>query len=102
MITLPIVGTKFCDATGRHVAAHLAPGDAVELVREPRNKYDRNAIRVEALGHKIGYLPGNKNRELARFMDARQIERMPAVAGLGRAAGPTVEIEPLTNEEPAK
>lgn len=32
-----------------------------QLVREPTNQYDRNAVRVEVGGHHVGYLP----RELA-------------------------------------
>lgn len=45
-------------------------GDALELIREPDNKHDRNAIRVEWQGHKLGYVPRAQNRAVAAAMDA--------------------------------
>ena len=54
-------------------------GQPLVLVREPENKYDKNAIAVhlgrldgEALvaHHKIGHIPANLAKELAPIMDA--------------------------------
>jgi hypothetical protein len=45
-------------------------GDALELIRELDNKHDRNAIRVEWRGHKLGYVPRAQNRVVAAAMDA--------------------------------
>ena len=45
-------------------------GDALTLVREPDNKHDRNAIRVEWRGHKLGYVPRAQNRAVAAAIDA--------------------------------
>lgn len=44
-------------------------GDALELVREPDNRHDRNAIRVEWQGQKIGYVPRRANRAVASALD---------------------------------
>jgi len=44
-------------------------GDRLELVREPDNRHDRFAIRVEWRGHKLGYVPRRHNREIAEGMD---------------------------------
>lgn len=44
-------------------------GDRLELIRETDNRHDRNAIRVEWQGHKLGYVPRAENRVLARAMD---------------------------------
>ena len=44
-------------------------GDALELIREPDNKHDQNAIRVEWRGHKLGYVPRAQNRAVAAAMD---------------------------------
>jgi hypothetical protein len=44
-------------------------GDALDLVREPHNRHDRNAIRVEWRGHKLGYVPRRENRAVATAMD---------------------------------
>jgi len=45
-------------------------GDRLELVREPDNRHDANAIRVEWRGHKIGYVPRTENRVIAAALDA--------------------------------
>lgn len=50
--------------------SEIKVGDALELIREPDNKHDRKAIRVEWHGHKLGYLPRKENRVVAAAMDA--------------------------------
>ena len=45
-------------------------GDGLDLVREPDNRHDRNAIRVEWRGHKLGYVPRAQNRAVAAAIDA--------------------------------
>ncbi|NTV69914.1 MAG: HIRAN protein [Azonexaceae bacterium] len=45
-------------------------GDTLTLVRELDNKHDRNAIRVEWHGNKLGYVPRAQNRAVAAAMDA--------------------------------
>ena len=44
-------------------------GDPLTLVREPDNRHDRHAIRVEWRGHKLGYVPRAENRAVAAAMD---------------------------------
>jgi hypothetical protein len=44
-------------------------GDHLDLIREPDNRHDRNAIRVEWRGHKLGYVPRAENRAVAAAMD---------------------------------
>ncbi|MFR4253483.1 MAG: HIRAN domain-containing protein [Weissella confusa] len=41
----------------------------VDLVRDPTNAHDENAILVLYKGTKLGYLPKNNNKILARLMD---------------------------------
>ena len=45
-------------------------GDTLQLIREADNPHDRNAIRVEWRGHKLGYVPRAENRAVASAMDA--------------------------------
>lgn len=45
-------------------------GDPLVLIREPDNRHDRNAIRVEWRGNKLGYVPRAQNRAVAGAMDA--------------------------------
>lgn len=44
-------------------------GDTLTLVRETDNRHDRNAIRIEWRGRKLGYLPRAQNRIVARTLD---------------------------------
>ena len=50
--------------------SEIKVGDALTLIREPDNKHDRNAIRVEWKGHQMGYVPRAQNRAVAAAMDA--------------------------------
>ena len=45
-------------------------GDRLELVREPDNRHDAGAIRVEWRGHQLGYVPREANPAIAAAMDA--------------------------------
>lgn len=52
----------------------LNVGDTLVLKREPRNRFDPLAIRVEtAAGMNIGYVPREKNGILARLLDAGKL-----------------------------
>lgn len=45
-------------------------GDRLALIREADNPYDKNAVRVEWRGAKLGYLPRAENRAVAAAIDA--------------------------------
>ena len=45
-------------------------GDRLTLTREPGNRHDRNAVRIEWQGQQIGYLPRAENGVVARALDA--------------------------------
>ncbi|GAB1407134.1 hypothetical protein MASR1M8_10530 [Thermomonas brevis] len=47
----------------------IVVGDPLELVREPANPHDPNAIRIEWSGRKLGYVPRRSNAGLARLLD---------------------------------
>lgn len=47
----------------------LQVGDRLELIREPDNRHDRFAVRVEWRGHKLGYVPRANNRAVATALD---------------------------------
>lgn len=63
----PLAGFRYYE--GKRLWNEMKVGDALQLVREPGNSYDANAVRVEWQGHKIGYVPRTDNEALARFMD---------------------------------
>ena len=63
----PLAGFRYAEAS--LVWADLRLGDRLDLVREPDNPHDRNAVRVEWRGRKLGYVPRTENEALAWAMD---------------------------------
>ncbi|KAF8135787.1 SNF2 family N-terminal domain-containing protein [Boletus edulis] len=48
----------------------VGPGEQVRLVREPNNRYDRNAIQVQNIGGaQVGHIPRNVASQLAPLLD---------------------------------
>ena len=65
-----INGAMYVDGIHKR-AAELHEGDRVQLILEPKNKYDAKAILVKnENGHKLGYIPRVKNEVLYHLMDA--------------------------------
>jgi HIRAN domain len=63
----PLAGFGYHEAAA--VWKQLAVGDRLDLVREPANAHDPNAVRVEWHGRKLGYVPRAENAALAWAMD---------------------------------
>ncbi len=63
----PLAGFRYY--AGKQLWSEMKVGDTLQLVREPDNTHDPNAVRVEWQGHKLGYVPRADNAALARFMD---------------------------------
>ncbi len=68
MQSSPLAGSQY------YAVAELWPqirvGDRLTLVREPDNRHDRNAVRVEWNGRQLGYVPRAENRAVATALDA--------------------------------
>lgn len=47
----------------------LRVGAPLSLVREPENRYDRDAVAVYCGGDKLGFVPQLENRALAQMLD---------------------------------
>jgi hypothetical protein len=63
----PLAGYRYAEAA--QVWPELKVGDRLDLVREPDNPHDRNAVRVDWRGRKLGYVPRAENEGLAWAMD---------------------------------
>jgi hypothetical protein len=63
----PLAAFRHYDAVA--VWRDVKAGDRLELVREPDNPYDPNAVRIEWRGRKLGYLPRRNNDAVARQLD---------------------------------
>ncbi len=86
----PLAGFRHAEAS--QVWSELRLGDALELVREPDNPYDRNAVRVDWRGRKLGYVPRAENEALAWAMDRG--ERLTArISRLQEHRNPRLRIE---------
>ena len=57
----------------------LKTGESVQLVREPRNEYDSNAINVHSRLGSIGYIPAEIAEKLAPFLDRKRVDSIAAV-----------------------
>ncbi|MDD3529863.1 MAG: HIRAN domain-containing protein [Gallionellaceae bacterium] len=81
----PLAGFEHHD--GDELWSYLTVGDSLELVREPGNPHDGNAIRIDWLGRKLGYLPRSHNAATARLLD--QGKRLEArIGGLKSSVNP--------------
>lgn len=63
----PLAGFRHYQAAD--VWREMSTGERLELVREPDNPYDANAVRVEWRGRKLGYIPRRDNAVVARQLD---------------------------------
>jgi hypothetical protein len=62
----PVAGFRFHD--GPALLERIRVGMPLALVPEPDNPHDRRAIRIEAYGHHLGYVPRSDNRPLFRLL----------------------------------
>ncbi|KIJ68013.1 hypothetical protein HYDPIDRAFT_107592 [Hydnomerulius pinastri MD-312] len=52
----------------------VGPGEEVRLIREPHNKYDRNAIQVKNIGGiQVGHIPRNVAAKLSPLLDQKLV-----------------------------
>ena len=63
-----IAGLQYYDIL--EIWKELQIGDVVELIPEPDNRYDRNAVMVRCKGKQLGYLPRSENRHIAKILNA--------------------------------
>jgi hypothetical protein len=72
--------------------SEMRAGDELALVREPDNPHDRNAVRVEWRGCKLGYVPRAQNEAVARLLD-RGTRLVARVSKLQHTRAPNRRIE---------
>lgn len=63
----PLAGFRYHEAP--ELFPELRIGDRLDLVREPDNPHDPNAVRVDWRGRRLGYVPRRENSALAWAMD---------------------------------
>ena len=75
------------------IVASLENGEPAELIREPDNAYDSNAVQVWATGVHVGYVKGTQARKLGPEMDRAGITTKPATFRVTTDRWPAVETE---------
>jgi len=59
----------FCFYEGGELLLRMRKGDALQLVREPQNTFDSNAIALYYQNRKIGFIPRESNDVISKLMD---------------------------------
>jgi len=60
---------EFQHHQGEALWQQFAIGQPLQLVREPINRHDNRAVRVEWQGRKLGYIPRLDNAAVSQLMD---------------------------------
>lgn len=72
---------------GETLWPQLTIGQTLQLVREPDNRFDDRAVRVEWQGRKLGYIPRLDNAAVSQLLDRG--ERLgAAIAWLNESRNP--------------
>ncbi|KAK2742316.1 hypothetical protein FQN57_005404 [Myotisia sp. PD_48] len=67
----------------RYYSGHATYGEAVTVKREPTNRYDHNAVRIDnVMGHQIGHLPRTLVSKLAPYIDSKDLIVEATLAGV--------------------
>jgi len=86
----PLAGFRYGEAA--EVWPQMQLGDALDLVPEPENPHDPNAVRVEWRGRKLGYVPRRQNAAVAWGLQ-RGTPLRARVSGLADHPNPARRIE---------
>jgi hypothetical protein len=72
----------------------LPSGEAIDLIRDPTNEHDKNAVQVWARGQHVGFIKATEAVQLAKWIDVNDIRRRFGVSGkLVARQWPEVEID---------
>ncbi len=71
---------------GLKLLDEMHKGDLLEMLREPANEYDPNAIALCFNQHKIGFIPKEDNDILSRLMDADVVKLQAEITHLNKEA----------------
>ena len=85
----PIAGFQYHH--GEALWPQLAIGQALTLSREPDNRYDPRAVRIDWQGHKLGYVPQRENVAVAQMLDRGQ-RIQASIVGLGESRNPWEQV----------
>lgn len=73
---------------GMNLLAQMNEGDLLELVREPENKFDPNAVALHWQGKKIGFIPAAINEMLRLLLDTDALSLFAVITHLEKDSKP--------------
>ena len=73
---------------GTELLSLMNAGDSLKLVREPKNRFDENAIALHYRDKKIGFVPAEKNEVLSKLMDSGSVSLKAEIIEVNEEAGP--------------
>jgi hypothetical protein len=85
----PVAGFQYYQ--GETLWQQLATGHGVRLIREPDNRFDHRAVRIDWQGEKLGYIPAKDNAAVAQLMD-RGETLSALITGLKKSNNPWERI----------
>lgn len=86
----PVAGFQYHH--GETLWPQLATGQSLTLIREPGNRFDQRAVRIDWQGEKLGYIPAKDNAAVSQLLDRG--ETMSAlIVGLEKSNNPWERIE---------
>ncbi|MCC8997625.1 MAG: HIRAN domain-containing protein [Nitrosomonas sp.] len=88
--TSPVAGFQYHQ--GETLWPQLATGQPLTLVREPGNRFDQRAVRIDWQGEKLGYIPAIDNAAISQLLD-RGETLSASIAGLKNSKNPWERIE---------
>lgn len=86
----PLAGFQYYE--GKDLWNMMRVGDTLQLLREPQNTHDGNAVRVLWRNEMLGYIPRRENSDVARQMD-RGAAVKARIVKLKEARNPWQRIE---------
>ncbi len=81
----PVAGFQFYEA--EQLWPLLKNGDSVELIAEPDNRYDDNAVKIMWNNYQLGYLPRGENIPVSQMLN-RQIVLSARIGELNESRNP--------------
>ena len=86
----PVAGFQY--HRGETLWPQLATGQPLTLIREPGNRFDQRAVRIDWQGEKLGYIPARDNAAVSQLLDRG--EKLSAlIVGLKKSHNPWERIE---------
>ena len=58
----------------KEVIKDLEVGNVLDLVPDPENKFDPNAVRIEYKGNMLGFVPKKFSSEVVGILDVAKVE----------------------------